>query len=206
MNIGSGVNSAAEWVSTRPIIGPCISNPVFMALFLTALVVVILMAMYHNTIKKAGWHKGLRAFVFILIAMATMLFLHYYAVRRVARASVAEGGRRDIFSSIEEARRMGGGHAVSPGGYRVSFDEAEEGAGDTSPREAAHESSRAGRPDNVADAQWQQAQYSPAAQYPADARRAHLHDPITVPTFMARPGRSGGHSHSYSRHRRDESR
>ena len=117
-DLGGAINACADWACGAPIIRGIVSNAVFTALLITALVVVVVMALYRYQIKQAGAKKGARAVLYVLFLVTAVMFVHHYAVMRIARDSAAQKGVRDVFSSIQQSRESGvaGGTPVIPWG------------------------------------------------------------------------------------------
>ncbi len=113
LDIGNAVNRVADWVCETPIIRGVVNNPVFTALLIVAIIVVIAMALYSRDIKRNGVKRALRFAVYCFLAVLTVTFIHHYAVKRDAQKSVSQKGIQDVFSSIE-ANRATGGHGVIP--------------------------------------------------------------------------------------------
>jgi len=150
-NLGSAINSAADWVCGAPIIRSIVSNPVYTALLITALAAIVVMAIYHYQIKRAGTKRAVRALLYVFLIVTAVVFVHHYAVMRMARETSQQSGVRDLFSSIQESRGIGaaGTVPVYPMGYEgqrgtVGGSAAECGCPDAA-RTGGH------RPDNVAE-------------------------------------------------------
>lgn len=158
-NIGGAVNSAADWACNAPIIRGIVSNPVFTALLITALVVIVVMALYHDQLKKAGVKRKVRAVLYIFLLVTAVMFVHHYAVNSIARESAVQQGARDMFRSIQDSRDSGvsGTVPVLPMGYESEPAEAPlaTGGGNTSSVSGGDcgcpDATVAGRrPDNIA--------------------------------------------------------
>jgi len=109
MDLGANVNAAANWFGRNPIINGVMTNPVFTALFLTALVSVIMIALYHGALKGTGVKRGARWFLYTFIAMASFTFLHHSLVVRGERAHLERNNLRDVFASIQASGSSGVG-------------------------------------------------------------------------------------------------
>ena len=132
-NLGNAVNNAADWACSAPIIRSVVSNPVFTALLITALAAIVVMALYHYPIKRAGVKRGVRALLYVFLIVTAVTFVHHYAVMRIARETTQQKGVRDVFSSIQQSRDVGapGTVPVYPMGYEgPRFGGAELGAPD----------------------------------------------------------------------------
>lgn len=118
-DLGSAINSAADWVCSAPIVRGVVSNPVFTALLIVSLAAIVVMALYHYQVKRAGLKKGVRAFIYVFLIVLAVQFVHHYAVLRCARQAAVQKGVRDVFTSIEQSRSSGapGAVPVVPMGY-----------------------------------------------------------------------------------------
>lgn len=119
--MGSLVNASADWLSSAPIVRGIVSNPVFTALLIVALVAIVAMALYHYQIKEAGLKRGLRALLYAFLAVLAVVFVHHYAVTRAARATATQKGIREVFSGIEQSRAgaLPGSVPVVPMGFEA---------------------------------------------------------------------------------------
>ena len=115
LDLGSAVNSAADWLCSAPLIRGLVSNPMFMALLIVSLAAVVVMAFYHYQIKQAGLKKGLRAFIYVFLIVLVVIFIHHYATIQCLRQTTMQKGVREVFSSIEQSRTVGFGIPVVPG-------------------------------------------------------------------------------------------
>jgi len=111
-DLGGAINASADWVCNAPVIRGIVSNPVFTALLITALVAVVVMALYHYQVKSAGTKKAVKAFLYVFLLVTAVMFVHHYAVMRSARDAAAQKGVRDVFSSIQQSRESSFGAAV----------------------------------------------------------------------------------------------
>ena len=118
-SLGGAVNSAADWACSAPVVRGIVGNPVFTALLITALVVVVAMAVYYRQIRRGGTRKAVKAVLYIFILVTAVTFVHHYAVARGARDAAAQKGMRDVFSSIQQSREsgIGAGTPVFPAGW-----------------------------------------------------------------------------------------
>lgn len=188
-NLGGAVNSAAASISRAPVIGGAVSNPLFMALFLTALVVVLLMATYYQAVKSGGWRKWMRIAVAVFIVLAILLFLHHHVVTQKIEAGTAMGGRREVFDGIEASRHGigGGGHPVRPSYYGDDGDgDSDEDFSDVLADAGVLPPSGGGRPDNIA----------------APPRTDYSREPIRLPGGIIRPRPGSAYDGGGSRHGR----
>ncbi len=113
-SLGGAVNGAAEWACSSPLVGGVVSNGVFAALLVTALIVLALMGIYREEARAGGRRKGVRAVLGILLIVSGVMFVHHYAVSRAFAARADREGLRDAFEGIQAARALGGGARVVP--------------------------------------------------------------------------------------------
>lgn len=106
-DLAGAINSAAGWVSHQPIVGAIVNNPVFTALFVTAIAVVIVLALYHAQIKPEGNARIAQMTIYIFFAVVAILFVHHYASEKLSRVSAAQAVVRDVFNGIESSRELG---------------------------------------------------------------------------------------------------
>lgn len=130
LDLGSVFDSTASWLCSSRIVNRVISNPIFTALLITALAVVILMGVFHYCMKKAGWKRIARMSIYLLLVVSAVVFVHHYAVLHRMKADSLQQGVRSVFQSITDAQASGvdGGSnypVLPPSGTTV-------GAGDVS--------------------------------------------------------------------------
>lgn len=107
LDIGDTINAAAAWAGRSPTVQKVIGNPFTAALVLTALVGIILMAVFHY--KVAGDVRRIaRAGFYIYIASTLLMFLHYSLISQNVRAASAIGGAHDVVSDVMNQARGGG--------------------------------------------------------------------------------------------------
>ncbi len=119
LDLGAAFNSAADWVCGSPLVNGVVSNPVYTALLITALVAVVAMGLYGPQVKAAGLKRGIRAAIYVFLLVGAVAFVHHYAVMRLARSHAGAQGVRDVFSGIQQSREsgIGGGTPVVPAGW-----------------------------------------------------------------------------------------
>jgi hypothetical protein len=113
-DLSGAINGAAEWFCCAPVVRSVVNNPIFTALLITALAFIIIMALYHYPIKRAGVRRGLRAGLYVFLAVAAIIFVHHYAVMRSAQQAAAQKGIRDVFAGVEQSRTSAAGTPVIP--------------------------------------------------------------------------------------------
>lgn len=108
LSLGGAVNSAAGWACNAPFVRTVVNNPLFTALLVSALVVVILFALCRGTFGRESKKGMLRAFIYILLATTVVLFIHHKAVVDCERGAARMQGTREVFSSIQSSQELGG--------------------------------------------------------------------------------------------------
>ena len=104
LDVRDAINSAADWAGGAPIIRKLVGNPFSAALLLTAMVGVVIMAVFHYKLSNDNWRTCARATFYIYAATTLLLFLHYSLVAREAQADSAVGGARGVVSDIVGSR------------------------------------------------------------------------------------------------------
>lgn len=108
-SISNTVNAATGWVCTNRFVCKATANPLFAALLLTVIVIVLLLGVFYKEAReKGGWKKALRASLYVFVIFAAFMALHHYAVQRLARAEAATQETRDVFQAI----RVGGQNGI----------------------------------------------------------------------------------------------
>ena len=79
-NLGSAVNGFADWVCSAPIIRGVVNNPVFTSLL-----------------------------IYVFLIVTAVIFVHHYAVLRMARDTDHTAGVRAVYAGIEASRAVSGG-------------------------------------------------------------------------------------------------
>jgi len=103
-DLGGAVNSAADWLSSAPIIHRIVNNPIYTALLITALVAVVALAMYRDKLKGK---KALKALFYTFFLTSLVVFVHHYAMVRSARETAEQYQARDIFAGVQSSRALG---------------------------------------------------------------------------------------------------
>lgn len=104
-DLGNTVNSLANGICNAPFIGGVIASPIFTALFLVAFIVVIIMIIYKLNFKNLSDRKGIRAFLYILVASTSILFVHYYAVKEKLQATIDKTASQTVFENIQQGKQ-----------------------------------------------------------------------------------------------------
>lgn len=151
-DLGSSVNSMADWVCNASVVRGIVSNPVFTALLITALIVIVLMGLYRYPIKRSGTKRAVRALIYIFLLCTAVMFVHHCAVMNYAQDFASQKGVREVFSSIQNSQESGmaGDVPVIPMGYE-RFTAATGGAdcGCSQPDQSQQPARSPARSDNV---------------------------------------------------------
>jgi hypothetical protein len=105
-DVGSAINSAADWLCGSALVKGIVSNPIFTALLLTSIAIVIILGMYYREFRAGGKKKMLRMTIYLLGMIAAVVFVHHYAVERCIRTDAAQKGVREVFQGIAESRQI----------------------------------------------------------------------------------------------------
>jgi hypothetical protein len=106
-SLGETVNSAADWVSSLPIVGSVFGNPVFTALLITALGAIVAMALYGDYLRQSGWKRAIRGTIYFFLIASAVMFVHHHVLTKTLRKDAAHQGVRDVFTSIQHSRETG---------------------------------------------------------------------------------------------------
>lgn len=126
--IGKAFNGGAEWVCGSAMFG-VLRNPVFTALLITAVALVIVYAMYRHELEGTGRRRGVKTAFWLLLAVSALVFVHYYALERSLEKSHAAQGVQNVMNSIHHSATMGGGYTIQPFGGNALHDDARAAAG-----------------------------------------------------------------------------
>jgi hypothetical protein len=124
LEFGSLFNSCSEWISNNRLVNKVIGNPLFTALLVTALAMIVVWSLYKQELKDTGKKRALRAFIYVSFAVSALLFVHYYIVTRNLERDIQRRGVREVFQSVHASAEMKGtegaksivGAGVSSGG------------------------------------------------------------------------------------------
>jgi hypothetical protein len=112
LDLGALVNGGAEWLTNAPVIRSTMGNPVYTALLLTALVIVLLVSIKGLDLSSE-WRTSLKVFIYILMGSVFVLSLHHYAMTAKLRVEGAGEDVRRAFNEIKMAPDYSGG-AIYP--------------------------------------------------------------------------------------------
>jgi len=116
IELGKAFNGGAEWVCGSSAVFGVMRNPVFTALLITVIALVIIYAIYRQELQRTGWRRGFRAGFWLFLGVSALVFVHYYALEHHLQKSHASEGVRNVVASIHHSATTGGGYAVNPGG------------------------------------------------------------------------------------------
>lgn len=102
-----------SWLCSSKIVNAVISNPIFTALLITALAVVIIMGVYHYCLRKSGWKRIARLSIYLLLVVSAVVFVHHYAVLNRMKTESIMQNSRDVFQSLG-AVQGSAEHPVAP--------------------------------------------------------------------------------------------
>ena len=117
LDLGAAVNSGSEWITRAPIVRTVMSNPIYTALLLTALIILVLAYIKDGSMSDS-WRATIKTFVYIFIAALAVITVHHYTMVSKFRSEGAGENVRRTFDSIQQAPTYGG--AVYPVGDQHS--------------------------------------------------------------------------------------
>jgi hypothetical protein len=137
-DINHTLDRISSWLCSSPMVNAIIGNPIFTALLITALAVVVIMGVLHYSVRNAGWKKIARVSIYLLLVVSAVVFVHHYAVLNRMRTESIMQNSRDVFQSLGTVQGRGE-HPVLPqtmavGGDRDGLDAAaDDGSVDETP-------------------------------------------------------------------------
>ena len=108
LEVGSVVNSCAECVASNRLICKVLGNPLFTALLVTALAMVIIWSLYKEELRDTKRKRALKAFIYVSFAVSVLLFVHYYIIRRSLDREFQREGVREVFASVHTSAELKG--------------------------------------------------------------------------------------------------
>ncbi len=139
---GHTLDRMASWLCSSSIVNTVIGNPIFTALLITALAVIVIMSVLHYSVRNTGWKRITRMSIYLLLVVSAVIFVHHYAVLNRMKTETMMQNSRDVFQSLGTVQGRGE-HPVLPqsttavGGDRDGLDNTENGsAGDDDSAEA----------------------------------------------------------------------
>jgi hypothetical protein len=92
-DLGQTING---WVCSNNIIYNMASNPIITSLLLTAIILVIVYALFNSR----DWKTVTRCGIYIFLTISLIVFVHYYALGRALRSDSAQKDIRDIVGQV----------------------------------------------------------------------------------------------------------
>jgi len=93
-SVGEAINSFANWMITAPLTSGIFKNPVYTALALSVIIVVIIMIVFRNVETEETdplWKLGLRIGMYVLAVSISFIFFHsYYLKHELAESTGGE--------------------------------------------------------------------------------------------------------------------
>lgn len=108
----AALDSAASWLCSSRLVNRVVSNPIFAALLITAMAMVVIMSVFGYCARKAGWRKIARVSIYLLLVVSAVVFVHHYASLHRMRTEVAHQGARDVFNELGASVVGRGEHPV----------------------------------------------------------------------------------------------
>lgn len=105
LDIAAVVNGGADWVSESPTLKFAFGNPLAAALMLTAIVAIVLIAVYGYS--DVDTKRALRAGLYLYGAIAAVMFVHHYIVMREASNDSQVETYRSVVGNVISSQRDG---------------------------------------------------------------------------------------------------
>jgi hypothetical protein len=130
LDIGGAVNKFADWATKSPLLNAVIGNPFSVSLIITALVAIVVMAVFHYKLGKDNLKKAVRAAFYVYGTVLLVMFLHHHVVSNRIR---------DTHSSDMVSNLMSDINSQTKGGSFEGYVNVQEnlGAADDTPADAA---------------------------------------------------------------------
>jgi hypothetical protein len=106
------LQSGASWATALPVVGGTLRNPVYTALLITALAMVVIFLQFRHDLKHVSGRQMLRAGFYAFLGVSLLVYVHYYALAGSIRQQHSQHGIREVVGSIY-------GHSSHPGAFRV---------------------------------------------------------------------------------------
>jgi hypothetical protein len=114
-NVSDFTSQSASWFCRSKALDCVASNTIYVAIILTTLVFIIFLIAYNNvSISEAGRPKSVKTFVYVLLSVSSVLFLHHYAHVRCIQQMYANKPTDQVFDSIYHNPITGGGPEMTP--------------------------------------------------------------------------------------------
>ncbi len=116
-SFGQSFNATVDRLCNASLIRGIVGNVVYTTLLITALTLILLLALAGPCVKGYGWKKFARMGVFLVLLVGAVLFLHRCALLRRERAEAAQRGVQSVFHALDAAQQTAvPGYPVLPQG------------------------------------------------------------------------------------------
>ncbi len=112
-SFGQSFNATIDRLCNASFIRGIASNVIYTTLLLTALTLILLLALAGPCVKGYGWKKFARLGVFLALLVGAVLFLHRCALLRRERTEAEQRGVQSVFHALDAAQQ------TAPPGYPV---------------------------------------------------------------------------------------
>lgn len=112
-SFGQSFNATVDRLCNASLIRGIASNAVYTTLLITALTLILLLALAGPCVKGYGWKKFARMSVFLTLLVGAVLLLHRCALLRRERAEAAQRGVQSVFHALDAAQQ------TAPSSYPV---------------------------------------------------------------------------------------
>jgi energy-coupling factor transporter transmembrane protein EcfT len=102
LHIGEKINILADKICHASLTYSVISNPVYISLFLTAIVIVLVMVIFKISIKTN--RKVFKLFVYMFLITLFIMMIHNRTIYNCALKKSSTQGIREVFAGVEENR------------------------------------------------------------------------------------------------------
>lgn len=104
-SFGQSFNATIDRLCNASFIRGIASNAIYTTLLITALTLILLLALAGPCVKGYGWKKFARMGVFLTLLVGAVLFLHRCALLRRERAEAAQRGVQSVFHALDAAQQ-----------------------------------------------------------------------------------------------------
>ena len=104
IEIGRTINEATDWISEIPIVSSIIQNPIYTALLITALFVVIILTFYYTS----GFHKIMKCTLYFFLIILGIMYVHNYSIIKHTTATLGRQDVKNVFAAIQQNKITGG--------------------------------------------------------------------------------------------------
>jgi hypothetical protein len=104
-SFGQSFNATIDRLCNASLIRGIASNAIYTTLLITALTLILLLALAGPCVKGYGWKKFARMGVFLTLLVGAVMFLHRCALLRRERAEAAHRGVQSVFYALDAAQQ-----------------------------------------------------------------------------------------------------